>query len=256
MITYMGAGRTRNTLVIRAALVLLSLLLTAVAANSVAASDKRFHIVAFGDSLTAGYRLPQSDAFPVQLQSALSKRGHPVRITNAGVSGDTTSGGLARFDWAVPSDTDAVILELGANDALRGVSPKIARDNLDAILTRLATRNIPVLITGMRAPANWGPDYVAEFDRIFSDLAKKHGRSCCIRSSWRGSSLRPELKLDDALASQQGRRRGNRQTHPARCRTAHRQEQNGQGWQLTSPKSQINGISVPTRLDGTHRLFL
>ncbi len=198
MITYMGAARTRNTLAVWMAAALLSLVLTPLASISVAANDKSIHIVAFGDSLTAGYQLPQSEAFPVQLQAALTSKGHAVRVTNAGVSGDTTSGGLARFDWAVPQDTDAVILELGANDALRGVAPKIARDNLDAILTKLTARKIPVLIAGMRAPANWGQAYVAEFDRIFADLAKKHD-ALLYPFFMEGVILRPELKLDDAL---------------------------------------------------------
>ena len=162
---------------IRAAAGLLSLLLTTLAAISVAAADKKIHIVAFGDSLTAGYQLPQSDAFPVQLQAALAQSkgirfgspmpAYPVIRRRAAWRAST---------GPCHQDTDAVILELGANDALRGVSPKIARENLDAILTKLATRNIPVLIAGMRAPANWGPEYVAEFDRIFGDLATEARR--------------------------------------------------------------------------------
>lgn len=132
-------------------------------------------IVAFGDSLTAGYQLSPSEAFPVQLEKALRARGRNVEIANAGVSGDTTGGGLARFAWAIPDGTDAVILELGANDALRGIDPKVARTNLDRILADLKARGIPVLLTGMKAPRNWGDAYVKEFDAIFPDLAEKHG---------------------------------------------------------------------------------
>ena len=118
------------------------------------AGDKPIHLVVFGDSLTAGFGLAPGKAFPDQLAAALKDKYGTVRVTNAGVSGDTTSGGLARFDWAVPPDTDAVILELGANDALRGISPQIARKNLTAILDKLSQRKISVLIAGMRAPAN------------------------------------------------------------------------------------------------------
>lgn len=132
-------------------------------------------IVAFGDSLTAGYMLKPSEAFPVQLQAALTAKGHNVEIVNAGVSGDTTAAGLERFDWAVPDGTEAVILELGANDALRGVPPKQARANLEAIVAKLKARNIDVLLAGMQSLNNWGPEYAAEFNAIFPDLAKANG---------------------------------------------------------------------------------
>jgi acyl-CoA thioesterase-1 len=132
-------------------------------------------IVAFGDSLTAGYMLKPSEAFPVQLAAALKAKGYAVDVANAGVSGDTTANGLERFDWAIPDGTEAVVLELGANDALRGIDPGRARDNLDKILTQLRARNIEVLIAGMMAPKNWGKEYEARFAPIFSDLATKHG---------------------------------------------------------------------------------
>lgn len=132
-------------------------------------------IVAFGDSLTAGYMLAPSQAFPEQLAAALKAKGHAVEIANAGVSGDTTAAGLARFDWAIPDGTEAVIVELGANDALRGIEPDVARANLDEILTRLRARNIDVLLAGMRAPKNYGKDYEARYETIFGDLAEKHG---------------------------------------------------------------------------------
>lgn len=162
------------------------------------ANDQSIHLVAFGDSLTAGFGLAPGKAFPDQLAAVLKKKYPGLQITNAGVSGDTTSGGLARFDWAVPADAQAVILELGANDALRGISPEIARRNLAAILDKLAKRKVPVLIAGMRAPANWGADYVTEFNRIFPDLAKAHD-ALLYPFFMEGVIERPELKLADAL---------------------------------------------------------
>lgn len=138
------------------------------------AADKPVKIVAFGDSLTAGYMLEPSAAFPVQLGTALKKRGHKVIIENAGVSGDTTAAGLARLDWAITPDTDAVILELGANDALRGVDPRLTRSNLDKILKRLTERGIKVLVAGMIAPKNWGEAYSKAFDPMFAELAQTY----------------------------------------------------------------------------------
>jgi acyl-CoA thioesterase-1 len=139
-----------------------------------AAQDLPVKIVALGDSLTAGYGIAANLAFPVQLERALKARGHAVEIVNAGVSGDTASGGLARLDWSVPADTDAVIVELGANDALRGVDPAVSRKALDAILKRLTERKIPVLLAGMRAPPNLGAEYASRFDPIFPALAKQY----------------------------------------------------------------------------------
>ncbi len=132
-------------------------------------------IVALGDSLVAGLGLQQEEAFPARLEAALRARGKDVSIVNAGVSGDTTAGGLGRLDWSVPDGTDGVILELGANDMLRGIDPAQTRKNLDAILSRLKERDIPVLVAGMRASPNLGSDYAMEFDAIFADLAQKHG---------------------------------------------------------------------------------
>jgi len=139
------------------------------------ASGRPLRIVALGDSLTAGYGLTAADTFPVKLQQALGANGIATEIANAGVSGDTTSGGLARLDWSVPDGTDAVILELGANDALRGVDPKVTRQALDAMLARLKERHIPVLLCGMLAPRNMGADYDGAFDAIYSNLAGKYG---------------------------------------------------------------------------------
>ena len=131
-------------------------------------------IVALGDSLSAGYQLPAEAAFPVQLEAALRERGHEVEVVNAGVSGDTTSGGLARLDWSVGEDADAVIVELGANAALRGLPVASARSNLEAIVSRLRARGLPVLVAGMRAPRNLGPDYVEAFDAMFGEIADAH----------------------------------------------------------------------------------
>lgn len=132
-------------------------------------------IVAFGDSLTAGYGLKPNEAFPVRLKARLEKDGYAVEIENAGVSGDTTSGGLARLDWAKRDHPDIVLLELGANDALRGIDPKLTRANLDAMLQRLTEAHIKVLLIGMKAPRNWGPEFDSAFDAIYPDLAKKYG---------------------------------------------------------------------------------
>ena len=140
------------------------------------ASAETVHIVALGDSLTAGYRLEPGEAFPDQLESALRARGHDVSISNAGVSGDTASGGLARLSWSVPSGTDAVILELGANDALRGVKPEETYEALTKIVAELKRRHIKVLIAGMKAPPNMGKAYVQVFNRIYPFLSEYHGQ--------------------------------------------------------------------------------
>jgi acyl-CoA thioesterase-1 len=132
-------------------------------------------IVALGDSLTAGFGLPVDAAFPARLQRALAGKGLAVEVANAGVSGDTAADGLARLDWSVPDDADAVIVELGANDALRGIDPKLTRAALDTILQRLAARRLPVLLAGMRAPPNMGADYTKAFDAIYPDLAGGYG---------------------------------------------------------------------------------
>ncbi|MCV9938170.1 arylesterase [Boseaceae bacterium BT-24-1] len=139
------------------------------------AQTKPFKLVALGDSLTAGYNLPGSAAFPTVLEKMLRDKGISVEIANAGVSGDTSQGGLERLDWSVPDGTDGVILELGANDALRGVDPALTERSLDAIVTRLKARGILVLLAGMYAPRSNGPDYVARFDAIYPKLAEKHG---------------------------------------------------------------------------------
>lgn len=138
------------------------------------AADRPVRIVALGDSLTAGYNLPGSAAFPARLEKALKQKGVAVQIANAGVSGDTASGGLGRLDWSVPDDTDAVIVELGANDMLRGVDPGVTRRALEEIVRRLTERHIPVLLAGMRAAPNLGVQYVGAFEAIYPELAAKY----------------------------------------------------------------------------------
>lgn len=132
-------------------------------------------LVALGDSLTAGYNLPPDAAFPIRLEKALRAEGLDIRVDNAGVSGDTSTSGLARLDWALDGKPDGVILELGANDALRGIPPELTEANLDRILSRLKANGIPVLLAGMLAPPNWGPEYRKAFDSLYPRLAAKHG---------------------------------------------------------------------------------
>lgn len=139
------------------------------------AAEAPVKIVVLGDSLSAGYGLPAEAAFPAKLAQALKAKGIPVAMINAGVSGDTASGGLGRLDWSVPEGTEAVILELGANDALRGLDPALTRTALDAALTKLKDRKIAVLLAGMLAPRNLGPEYVRAFDAIYPELAAAHG---------------------------------------------------------------------------------
>ncbi len=139
------------------------------------AADRPVKIVALGNSLTAGYGLDRQSAFPEQLGKALKGKGIAVEIENAGVSGDTASGGLSRLDWSVGDGTEAVILELGANDMLRGVDPKVTRQALETIIQKLKARNIEVLLAGMRAAPNMGEDYLRGFDAIYPELAAKYG---------------------------------------------------------------------------------
>ena len=132
-------------------------------------------LLAFGDSLIHGYGLDAGATFPEQLEAALRARGLEVEVINGGNSGDTTAAGRARLDWALADRPDAVLVELGANDGLRGLDPGQTYDNLDAILARLGAENLPVLLAGMLAPRNLGADYVAAFDDVFPRLAAKHG---------------------------------------------------------------------------------
>ena len=163
-----------------------------------AGPEKTIRIVAFGDSLMAGFGLKPGEGFPEQLARLLKAKGHSFEMSNAGVSGDTTVAGLSRIDWAVPDGTDAVILELGANDALQGRPPADTRRNLDAILTQLKGRGIAVLVAGMRAPRNLGPEYTAAFDSIFPELAAKHG-ALLYPFVLEGVALDPKLNLADGI---------------------------------------------------------
>jgi acyl-CoA thioesterase-1 len=131
-------------------------------------------IVVLGDSLVAGFQLKQSEAFPAQLERALKARGHRVEVINAGVSGDTTAAGLERLPWSVPDGVDAVIVELGSNDALRGLDPAQAQANLDEIVASAKANGAEVLLAGMLAPRNLGEDYVRRFDGMYPVLARKH----------------------------------------------------------------------------------
>lgn len=137
-----------------------------------AGAAKPVKLVVLGDSLSAGFGLPAQEAFPQKLQKALQAKGIEVDMTNAGVSGDTTSGGRDRLDWSVPDGTDGVIVELGANDALRGIDPDVARAALTDIVQRLKARKISVMLCGMLAPPNYGAEYAARFNSIYPDLAK------------------------------------------------------------------------------------
>jgi acyl-CoA thioesterase-1 len=132
-------------------------------------------ILAFGDSLTAGYNLLASDAFPAKLERSLREAGHKVNVSNAGISGDTTAGGRARLDWALAENPEIVILELGANDALRGFDPAETERNLDDMLRRLKERKLTILLAGMKAPRNFGREYADSFDAIYPRLADKYG---------------------------------------------------------------------------------
>ena len=198
-ILQVGSARTKRNLG-SAAVAMFCLALMPISSVFAGASSANsgIRIVAFGDSLTAGFGLRPGQAFPDVLQIALKARGHTVEVVNAGVSGDTTAAGLARLDWAVGADADAVIVELGANDALRGQPPKETRANLDRILTRLGARGLPVLLAGMRSPENWGSDYRDAFNAVYADLAAKHG-ALLYPFFLDGVATDPKLNLDDGL---------------------------------------------------------
>ncbi|WP_430514212.1 arylesterase [Pannonibacter phragmitetus] len=167
-------------------------------AGNALANDTPVKIVVLGDSLSAGYQLAPDEAFPVQLEKALKEKGENVTVINAGVSGDTSSGGLSRLDWSVPQDADAVIVELGANDALRGIDPAATRKNIEAIVSRLRGRGVEVLVAGMMAPRNLGEDYAAAFDPIFADVAKAHD-ALLYPFFLEGVAMKPELNLADGM---------------------------------------------------------
>lgn len=178
---------------------LVNVLLVAMYMVPAYAQDQQpLRIVALGDSLTAGFGLQRGQSFPDQLQRALKKRGYDAVVANAGVSGDTTSAGLQRLAWAIPDGTDAVIVELGANDMLRGVDPKATRANLEKIIATLKERGIPVLLTGMRSLANWGDDYMGDFESIYPDLAREHDL-ILFPFFLEGVARDPKLNLPDGL---------------------------------------------------------
>jgi acyl-CoA thioesterase-1 len=165
------AVERRYGLFMHIAVLMFALMTVANAAWAEAA--KPIKLVVLGDSLSAGLGLPAQEAFPTKLQKALEDKGIEVGMTNAGVSGDTSSGGRDRLDWSVPDGTDGVIIELGANDALRGIDPDLTRTALTEIVQRLKARKIAVMLCGMLAPPNYGADYAARFNSIYPDLAKK-----------------------------------------------------------------------------------
>jgi acyl-CoA thioesterase-1 len=172
----------------------------AVAKEAPAAAKEKL-ILALGDSLTAGYQLKPGEAFPAQLQAALRREGRNVRVHNAGVSGDTTAQGKARLNWVLASlkqKPDLAIVALGANDMLRGQPPAMARANLDAVLTELGRRGIPVLLAGMMAAPNMGADYAKDFNAIYPALAKKHG-AILYPFYTQGVTANPELLLADGM---------------------------------------------------------
>jgi acyl-CoA thioesterase-1 len=155
-------------------MIVLTMTLTATA-TALAKASGPIRLVVLGDSLSAGLGLSAGDAFPARLQKALKEKGIDIDITNAGVSGDTASGGRDRLDWSVPEGTEGVILELGANDALRGIDPSITRAALSDVVGRLKARGIAVLLCGMLAPPNYGSDYAARFNSIYPELARSFG---------------------------------------------------------------------------------
>jgi acyl-CoA thioesterase-1 len=158
----------------RVTLVVAALTLALAMHGPAGAGDRALRIVVLGDSLAAGHGLTADATFPAKLERQLKANGFAVEVVNAGVSGDTASGGLARLDWSVPNGTDAVILELGANDMLRGVDPRVTREALGAIVRRLKERDVAILVAGMRAAPNLGADYAREFEAIYSELAAEH----------------------------------------------------------------------------------
>jgi len=167
-------GRLTTRVQRLAVLVLVTIVCGLAPSGARAADERPVKIVVLGDSLSAGFGLPADAAFPAKLAAALKAKGIAANIANAGVSGDTASGGLGRLDWSVPEGTEAVIVEFGANDALRGLDPKLTKAALDGILTKLNDRHITVLLAGMRAPRNMGADYVRSFDAIYPALASPH----------------------------------------------------------------------------------
>ncbi len=178
----------------------LALLVLSAAPTAAQSADKSAEkrLLVLGDSLTAGYGLPSAQSFPVRLEAALRAKGIAVTVINAGVSGDTTAGGLARLDWSLADNPTHVIVELGANDMLRGLDPGQARRNLDKIVSRLRTEKLPVMIAGMLASRTLGAAYQAEFDGMYPALAKQHG-ALLYPFFLDGVATDPALNLSDGL---------------------------------------------------------
>lgn len=172
--------------------------LVLLAALSLPAAAETLRLIALGDSLTHGYGLPQDQGFVPQLQRWLTEHGADVEVVNMGVSGDTTAGGKARLDWALSSGADAVLLALGGNDLLRGIDPTVSRANLDAMLTELDKRGIPVLLAGLKAPLNFGNNWQAAFEGMYEELAEEHD-AILYPSFLDGVFLDPELMQPDYL---------------------------------------------------------
>lgn len=175
-----------------------AVLFAAAAGFSGAAQAQSYQIVAMGDSLMAGYRLAPGESFPEKLEAALKAAGHDVVIANAGVSGDTSTGGLARLEWSVTKDTKLVLLELGANDMLRGIPTDVTEANLHTILARLQARGVGVLLLGMRAAPNLGPQYEAAFNGLYERLALRHDVPF-YPFFLEGVAAQPEFLLDDGM---------------------------------------------------------
>lgn len=170
-------GRIRSGLVacgLPAILCILTIFSTMQADLSMAQENDPIKILALGDSLTAGYGLPVGKAYPDIIEKLFAEDGYNVTMINAGVSGDTTAGGAARVEWALADNPDAAVVELGANDALQGLSPEQAKKNLDTILTKLKEQDIPILLAGMYAPPNMGDEYSRRFNSMYEELAEKH----------------------------------------------------------------------------------
>jgi acyl-CoA thioesterase I len=183
-------------LAVRPITLLAAALLCAVMVPRSQAEEREMVIVALGDSLTAGYGLPQNESFPAKLEAALKAQGHNVRVVNAGVSGDTASDGLARLDWALPPDASAVIVEFGANDAFRGFPPAEIEASLAKIMDHLKAKGLPVLLAGMESPRNMGKDYVDQFRAIYPALAQRYD-AVLYPFFLEGVALNQSLMLDD-----------------------------------------------------------
>lgn len=162
-------------ILVSCSVVMLAVLCGAAYSSANDTAEPRLRLLVLGDSLAAGFGLADEDSYPAQLERALVRAGHHVTVINAGVSGDTTAGGLARLDWALADDPQLVIIELGGNDALRGLPPEETRGNLEAILRRLAIGEVRVILAGMQAPRNLGDHYTRDFDQIYPRLAERHG---------------------------------------------------------------------------------